>query len=249
MDEPAWILFERVAVVYDEVLPFFSTYGASIVSTLELRPGCRFLDVGAGRGALTAAALDRGCLVTAIDAAAAMASLVTARYGAARVCVMDAEALGFADGSFDVVAAAFVLHLLADPDRAAREAYRVLAPGGTFALPAGGQPVSLLSRRLDELFAEFARFRPPGSEFGRPLSAPDLLAAAGFRDIAQRPACVAVDVPDNQTLWRWLMSHGYRAFVEALPADRRDEFRQRVLDLPPYDRALSRTTSVWSGRR
>jgi hypothetical protein len=64
-----------------------------------------------------------------------------------------------------------------------------------------------------------------------------------------RQAEVTVDVPDNETLWRWMMSHGYRAFVEALPVPHRERFRQRVLHFPPYDRALSRTTWVWSGRK
>jgi SAM-dependent methyltransferase len=248
VEAPAWQLFERVADEYDEVLPFFSTFGASIMSTVDLWPGCRVLDLGAGRGALTRAAAERGAEVIAIDASPAMTAL-TARLHGVRACVMDAHALGFRDGSFHVVASAFVLHLLDEPTRAAREAYRVLVPGGRFVLPGGGAPVSRLSTGLDELFVEFAGLRPAGSEFGRPLSAEDLLRATGFTDIQDRPATVTVNVPDNETLWRWMMSHGYRAFVEALPSPHRERFRQRVLQLPPYDRALSRRTSVWSGRK
>jgi hypothetical protein len=125
----------------------------------------------------------------------------------------------------------------------------VLAPGGRFALTTGSRPAGELSAHLDELFTEFADYRPPNSEFGWPIEAADLFAAAGFDDIRQDRAQVDVPVPDNATLWQWAMSHGYRAFVEALPDDRRNEFHQRVLALPPYDRALRRTTSVWSGRR
>lgn len=249
VDVPAWRLFERVADDYDGVLPFFSNFGASIVSVLPLFDGCRFLDLGAGRGALAAAAHERGCVVTAIDRAPAMVARLKAQYPAVRAAVMDAEALGLADESFDVVAAAFVLHLLPDPARAAREAHRVLIRGGTFALPADNRPVSRLSTHLDALFAEFAVFRPAGSEFGRPLSAPDILASAGFHSIQQHTATVAVEVPGSQTLWRWLMSHGYRAFVEALPDQRQYEFQQRVLDMPLHDQALGRMTSVYAGRR
>ncbi len=249
MGEPAWHLFERVADEYDEVLGFFSVYGASIVAALAPQRGLRFLDLGAGRGALSAAALERGCRVTAVDTAPTMLARLRAQYPQVGVAVMDAEALALADESFDVVAAAFVLHLLADPGRAAAEAYRVLVPGGMFALPSGGRPTSELSSHLDDLFAEFASLRPAGSEFGRPLSAADLLAAAGFTGIRERRAAVMVPVPDNPTLWRWVMSHGYRAFVDSLPTQRQQEFRRRVLSLPPYDRALGRTTPVWSGRR
>lgn len=249
MDQPTWRLFDRVADDYDEVLPFFSAYGASIVAALAPVSGVRFLDVGAGQGALTAAALARGCRVAAIDAAPRMVSRLAARYPRASVCLMDAEALAFADGRFDLVAAAFVIHLLRDPGQAAAEAYRVLTPGGRFALPMGSRPIGELSARLDELFAEFAQYRPTGAEFGRLISAPDLLTAAGFTDLREDRATVDVPVADNPTLWRWMLSHGYLAFVEALPDDRRVEFHQRVLALPPYDRALRRATSVWSGRR
>jgi SAM-dependent methyltransferase len=249
VDEPAWRLFERVADEYDQVLPFFQVYGASIVGAIEPGPGCRFLDLGAGRGALTAAALARGCVVTAVDAAPAMMARLAAQHAAVAACVMDAEALGFADGTFDVVAASFVMHLLADPGRAAGEAHRVLAPDGVFALTGRTRPAGDLSMHLDALFAEFAPFQPPGSELGRPLVAPDLLAAAGFTHIQEVEAAVTVAVPDTSTLWRWLMSHGYRAFVEALPGDRRDQFQGRVRDLPVHDGALRRIATVWSGRR
>src|SRR5262245_3126981 len=96
VDVATWRLFERVADEYDEVLPFFSTFGASIVSTLPLFDGCRFLDLGAGRGALTAAAHRRGCAVTAIDLSPAMVYRLSAQYPAVAVAVMDAEALGIA---------------------------------------------------------------------------------------------------------------------------------------------------------
>jgi hypothetical protein len=60
---------------------------------------------------------------------------------------------------------------------------------------------------------------------------------------------VAVPIADNETLWRWAMTHGYRAFIEDLPAEHRREFHRRVLDLPAADRTLRRVTGVWSGRK
>jgi hypothetical protein len=125
----------------------------------------------------------------------------------------------------------------------------VLVAGGGFALTTGSRPAGELSTQLDALFTEFAGYRGPGSEFGWPIAPVELLTAAGFVDIRSEEAAVDVPVPDNSTLWRWAMSHGYRAFVEALPDERRREFQDRVLALPPYDRALRRTTSVWSGRK
>jgi SAM-dependent methyltransferase len=95
--EPAWTVFDRV-------VPFLASFGAAIVDVLDPPPGRRFLDLGAGRGALTGPALSRGCLVTAVDASPAMVARLTADFPAAAVAA----------------------------------AFRVLVPGGRFALPATG---------------------------------------------------------------------------------------------------------------
>lgn len=53
MRDPARTLFDRVAGDYDRVAPFFAAYGPGIVRVLAPPAGCRFLDLGAGRGALS----------------------------------------------------------------------------------------------------------------------------------------------------------------------------------------------------
>jgi ubiquinone/menaquinone biosynthesis C-methylase UbiE len=224
VDESAWHLFDRVAAEYDEVVPFFAEYGIAIVALLDPPAGCRFLDVGAGRGALTAPALQRGCVVTAIDAAPAMIQRLAASYPAAATQVMNAEALMFPEDSFDLVASAFVIHLLDDPAAGVAEAYRVLAPGGRFAFTGNNVPGSgrgntsadqpSLARLLDALFMEFTPYLRPGKSMGRPVDAAQLLTDAGFVDIRAENAEVAIEFADNEMLWRWAMSHGYRAFIE-----------------------------------
>jgi len=133
VDKSSWHLFDRVAGDYDEVVPFFAEYGQAIVAALDPQPGCRFLDLGAGRGALTGPAVARGCVVAAVDAAPGMVSRLAAAFPAVEARVMDAQALGLATGSFDLVAASFVIHVLDDPAAGVAEAFRVLAPGGRFA--------------------------------------------------------------------------------------------------------------------
>ncbi|GIF77413.1 class I SAM-dependent methyltransferase [Asanoa siamensis] len=254
---PTWTLFDRVAADYDAVVPFFAEFGAAIVAAVDPPAGCRFLDLGAGRGALTGPALARGCRVTAVDAAPAMCAHLATAYPEAVVHVMDAERLDLPAGALDVVASAFVIHVLSSPAAGVGEAFRVLAPGGRFAFtggsarsrlpgPIGGAP---LAGRLDALFGEFAAHLAPGGSMGTPVDAADLLDAAGFVEIREARAEATVTFPDNATLWRWIMTHGYRAFVEDLPDNHRAEFHDRVLALPLDDGVLHRVTGIWSGRK
>ncbi|WP_027342075.1 class I SAM-dependent methyltransferase [Hamadaea tsunoensis] len=258
MQGSSWELFDRVAADYDEVVPFFASFGTAIIAAIDPPPGCAFLDLGAGRGALTAPALARGCRVTAVDAAPGMVRELSAAFPAAEAYTMDAQALTFADGTFDVVASSFAIHILDDPAAGVAEAYRVLRPGGRFAFTGGssrsrgGPAVSgedELGVRLNELFGEFTAYLPPNGSMGTPVDAADLLDEAGFVDLREDFAEVAIPFPDTGALWRWSLTHGYRAFIEDLPDDRRAEFHERVLALAARDLVLRRVSGVWSGRK
>ncbi len=259
MEGSAWKLFDHVAADYDQVAPFFAEYGAAIMDVFDPPAGCRFLDLGAGRGALTGPALERGCVVTAIDAAPAMIERLAADYPAAVTHVMNAEALSLPSDCFDLVACSFVIHILDDPAAAIAEAYRVLAPGGRFATTGSSNrhrasenfatQMPSLGGRLDALFAEFAAYLPPNGSMGRQVDTADLLEEAGFVDLHEDHAGVAIAFPDNAMLWRWALSHGYRAFIQDLPDDRRRQFHHRVMDLPADERVLRRATGIWSGRK
>lgn len=66
----------------------------------------------------------------------------------------DAAALPYADASFDTINIANAIHCLPDVDGALREAFRVLAPGGTLAAnallyPRGIWPFRQIAERLD----------------------------------------------------------------------------------------------------
>ncbi|WP_204301226.1 class I SAM-dependent methyltransferase [Actinoplanes campanulatus] len=253
-----WRIFDRVAADYDSVVPFFAAYGAAIVDVLGPAAGSRFLDLGAGRGALTAAALARGCVVTAVDAAPTMVTLLATDHPEVDARVMDAEALTLPDGCFDEVAASFVIHVLDSPPAGVAEAFRVLRPGGRFSLTGGSarhhdaEPAvwsSPLADRVDSLFLEFAPHLPPGGSMGSPIDAADLLDGAGFVDLHEEHATVEIVFEDTAQLWAWALSHGYRAFIEDLPDAHRPDFRERLLTLPLSDGLLRRRTCVWSGRR
>lgn len=96
--------------------------------------GRRVLDVGAGTGAATRAALAAGAGgVVAVDGAIGMLAHDADRRPPA--VVGDALALPFSEDAFDAAVAAFSLNHLTDPARGLREMARVTRPGG--ALVAG----------------------------------------------------------------------------------------------------------------
>lgn len=94
--------------------------------------GRRILDAGCGSGVLSAALRGRGADVTGVDASAGMLALARRRLGddvALHVADLS-DPLPFADGAFDDVVAALVLHYLEDWGPTLAELWRVLRPGG-----------------------------------------------------------------------------------------------------------------------
>jgi demethylmenaquinone methyltransferase/2-methoxy-6-polyprenyl-1,4-benzoquinol methylase len=99
----------------------------------RLPPG-RLLDLGAGTGAGNSIFGDR--TVVALDPVPEMLALNTANWRVVAV----AEALPFADGSFDAVFSAYVFRNLTSIPVALSEVHRVLRPGGKLAVIGLGRP-------------------------------------------------------------------------------------------------------------
>ncbi|HZX03532.1 class I SAM-dependent methyltransferase [Kribbella sp.] len=223
-------LFDDLASNYDEVLPFFRGFAELHVDWLGPQPGAVVLDLGAGSGSLTGAFLERGCTVTAIDAAPAMIAKLANLHPTATTHVMDAHHLAFPDATFDLVCAGFVIHLLDDPATTAAEVHRVLRPGGVFSF---STPCDVENAPewdfYGALFREFQPYIPEGQgRLGRPLNGRQLLTDTGFHALDQTDVTQHLPVPDPDTFWNWALSHGSRAFIDALPPQQRTEFESRV---------------------
>ena len=227
-------LFDEVAPAYDEVVPFFATFGEHLAHHCGLRPGQRVLDVATGRGALAlpaARAVGTSGEVVAVDAAPRMVELLRAAApDNVTAHVMDAERLTLTDASFDAVVCGFALHLFTHPDRALTGIHRVLRPGGTFAFSTIGAPYvpgpwDFYGELLGEFSALIAEPYPahPHDELA------DLCRQAGFTGVTSVVDEVRLELPDAEAFWAWHQSHGAASFVEGLPPAAREEFRRRLL--------------------
>lgn len=127
------------------------TADRTAIERLRLAPGARVLEVGCGTGVGAAELLAAGYEVTALDVS--QAALERARAIAPRATLVRADAcdLPFEDASFDAVRLTRVLQHIDAPERALREAYRVLLADGALVAIEGSHtgevctPVSSLS--------------------------------------------------------------------------------------------------------
>jgi demethylmenaquinone methyltransferase / 2-methoxy-6-polyprenyl-1,4-benzoquinol methylase len=165
--------------------------------------GSRVLDVATGTGAVAAELVARGCTVVGLDQSPEMLAVARERLaGDVEFVEGRAEALPFADASFDALTVTYLLRYVDDPEATLRELARVVRPGGTlamleFAVPHGAwRPLWELYVRVG-LPAAGRAISPGWHEVGRFLGPSirsfharhDLVAlwrAAGIADVSAR---------------------------------------------------------------
>ena len=134
--------------------------GERLCEAVDLRSNQRVLDVAAGNGNATLAAARRFAEGVSTDYVGALLDRGRQRAEAERLTVAfqeaDAEALPFADASFDVVLSTFGVMFTADQPRAAAEMKRVCRPGGKIGL-ANWTPDGFVG----QLFKTIGKYVPP----------------------------------------------------------------------------------------
>jgi ubiquinone/menaquinone biosynthesis C-methylase UbiE len=156
---------------------------ARLVALVEPKPSWRLLDVATGAGHTALAFAPYVAKVTASDITEEMlaeARKLAAERGAGNVKTVRAKAedLPFPDMSFDLVACRLAAHHFDNPRAFIAEAYRVLMPGGVFAVV---DNISPDEPDLARAYNQFEKLRDPSH--GRCLALSEwttLLGDAGF---------------------------------------------------------------------
>ncbi len=227
--------YDQLVDRYEDIFFYVADVGRDLVAFADPAPGTRLLDVGAGRGAVARAALAKGCAVTAIDASPLMMRRLAEEHPEISASEGDLYRTGFADGSFDLVTAGFVMQVLDDPLAALTEFRRVLTPGGTVALSLERQSVGRLAWFQDlslEFFAPGGAAEPEAAQPG-PMTFDQLdalLVEAGFEDLTRETVELPKPLAGPDDLLDWMMPRGLAEMISALPSERGEEFRRRFLE-------------------
>jgi ubiquinone/menaquinone biosynthesis C-methylase UbiE len=223
-------------------LGFWDRFGSATVSRLQLSPGAAVLDLccGAGASAMPAAhAVGATGRVLGIDVAEPMLELARAR--AAREGLSntefrhgDATHTELPDSSFDAVVCVFGVFFASDMTAFVHEMWRLLRPGGVLAVTTWGPDLwepanSCFWRCVAEVEPALYKKFNPWDEITTPAALADLLTRAGV----PHPEVQAVegqhDLGHPDSFWDIVLGSGYRATVDALSREQREQVRANLL--------------------
>lgn len=217
-----------------------------------LRPGANVLDIGCGSGypALAAAAAVRPSgTVTAIDISPRMIGVASKRAGECgfdnvTFQEMDADALRFADETFDAVTCVCTLMFSTEPGRAISEIRRVLKPGGRFGIVVWDEPsLNPFSMVLVSVISPFIALPPlqgagaPGPfRFAAADALESLLRSGGFSSLTIEDRRMTFEFPSVDAYLQIVSEvAGWTRRLQALSPDDLSRLRKSVADgAQPY---------------
>jgi ubiquinone/menaquinone biosynthesis C-methylase UbiE len=265
--------YDRFAEAYrDWWAPVIAPSAIRLLDRLDgLLPSDRpttIVDIGAGTGTLTLAALARWPKLRVIGVDPARRLLEMAESAAREagfgdrltVEVGEAAHLPLPDASVDGALSSFVLQLI--PSRAAgvRDAFRVLLPGGFFACLTWRaeddefEPDAVFDDALDAL--RITPPAPPGSDSTRPYASPTSAAAelrrAGFREVRASEEWLEHRFTPRSyldLLEHWIEDDTFETLSEPMRRRLRSEILERLERLAPEQLVWRRPLVGVVGRR
>lgn len=178
-------VYAKLTPIYDIIFgPILQAGRIKAIARMELRPGDRVLEVGAGTG-INAPLYPRDCQVTAIDLSSAMLEKARERIARdrlrhVRLLETDAAHLTFANDSFDRVYAPYMISVVPDPVKVALEMKRVCRPGGRIVILNHFRSEHPLMSRIERAISPLTIH----VGFKADLAMPALLAQAGLRPVS-----------------------------------------------------------------
>ena len=178
-------VYERLASVYD--LTFGPTLHPGRLQARDrmvIAPGDRILEVGVGTG-INASLYPSNCHITGIDLSTSMLDKArerVARQGLRniRLLEMDAGSLTFADDSFDIVYAPYLVSVVPDPVKVVTEMRRVCRPGGRIIILNHFRSPNAILSRVERAISPFTVH----IGFKSDLDLPGFLAQADLQPIS-----------------------------------------------------------------
>jgi phosphatidylethanolamine/phosphatidyl-N-methylethanolamine N-methyltransferase len=178
-------VYEKLASVYDFVYgPTLHHGRLHAIQRMDIQPGHRVLEVGVGTG-INAGLYPRDCAVTGIDLSSSMLEKARERLARkeirnVRLLEMDAADLKFANETFDIVYAPYLISVVPDPIAVAREMRRVCRTGGRIIFLNHFRSPNPLLARIETVISPFTVH----IGFKSDLDLPAFLAQAELRPVS-----------------------------------------------------------------
>src|SRR5437660_7590031 len=178
-------VYEKLASVYDFIFgPTLHPGRVRAIQRMGIKPGDRVLEVGVGTG-INAGLYPPDCAVTGIDFSSSMLERARERVANKnvrnmRLLQMDAANMKFADDTFDIVYAPYVISVVPDPVAVTREMYRVCRPGGRIVILNHFRSKSRVGAWLERMIAPFTLYLG----FKSNLDLPAFLVQASLKPVS-----------------------------------------------------------------